>query len=143
MKEHHGHSWDISARRPQLVVIRHPAHSCLGRPPKTASRAAGFVKKSASSLPCPRWCLGGRITFPKDFFHSFTPPIHSFNKYILSLYLLPDTVFGAAGTLVKKMDKVLIFSELIFYEGRHTINTIRVVATIIMSKFIQEKKKEC
>ena len=52
-------------------------------------------------------------------------------------------MFGAAGTLVKKMDKVLIFLELIFYEGRHTINTIRVVATIIMSKFIQEKKKEC
>ena len=84
------HSWNTSALRPQLVVIQHPAHSCLGRPPKTASLAAGFVKKSASSLPCPRWCLGGRITFPKDFFHSFTPPIHSFtHSFIQQIHFEP------------------------------------------------------
>ena len=56
-----------------------------------------------------------------SFIHSL---IHSFSKYVLSTYFLPGTVFGAGDTLVKKMDKVLVLTELIFCGGRHTINMI-------------------
>ena len=65
------------------------------------------------------------IHSPYSFIHSFTHSfIHSFNKYVLSIYLLPATVFGAGGTVVKKMNKAHILSELIFCGGRHTISTI-------------------
>lgn len=84
------HSWDFisASHEPQLVVIRHPAHSCLDDLPQTTSSAAGFVKKSASSLPALAGALERRIHISQGLLSFIHSPIHSFNKYILSLYLL-------------------------------------------------------
>lgn len=65
---------------------------------------------------------------------------HSFHKYLLSIYCVPDTVLGTGDERTHKKDKVSVLMQLTVYWKEMFINVLFLMSGD--EKYYNEKKKK-